>query len=131
MICEEVTEPIQKFPTGEISITNKALRCCLKFGVDYHGLAIRHASGDFGNVGHLDNVNLTRAERQHGSYMTDDGLKLNAIAILIRNGMVLSIYPLEKIVGVRIWVKTDFSTSVSRTIIMLSNEYESGGHRGK
>ena len=83
---------------------------------------MRHAAGDFGTVGHLKNVKLSRAERQHGAYATDDGLKLNAVAILDGKGMVMSIYQ-RKDADTKIWIQTMLADEETYTTILLPSEY--------
>ncbi len=79
MTLTQITVTGQKFNLGKTLITLGVLAHCEEYGIDYLELTIRHASGDFATVGHLDNANLSRAERQHGAYATDNELKLNTV----------------------------------------------------
>ena len=123
MTLHETTVTGQIFCLGKAVITRGALTHCEDNSIDHLELLMRHASGDFGAVGHLDNAHLTRAERQHGAYMTDDGLKLNAVAILDRQGMVMSIYQPEGTPGTKIWIQTLLAGDETYTTILLPSEY--------
>ncbi len=84
---------------------------------------MKHAVGDFGSVGHLDNAQLSSAERQHGAFMTDDGLKLNAVAIESQQGMVMSIYPSPEAPESKIWIQTLLAEKDTYTTILRPEEY--------
>lgn len=113
----------QRFQLGKLAITRGALSHCENNNIDYLELTIRHAIGDFGIVGRLENVKLTHSERQHGEYLTFDGLKLNAIAIESQQGKVLSIYSSPENRDVKIWIQTLFDEKEMQTTILLPCEY--------
>ena len=72
MTFGETTITGQRFNIGKTVITSGALAHCEDYGIDYLELMMRHAAGDFGTVGLLDDATLSRAELQHGPFMTDD-----------------------------------------------------------
>jgi hypothetical protein len=81
----------------------------------------RHASGDFGNFGIIDQIALTPLEWQQGILATDDSGKLNKLAILGNHSDILSEY---EVAGQQIWIKTeDVNGSMTYTVIMLPSEY--------
>ncbi len=123
MTFNDTTVTGQRFELGRVVITRGALTHCEDRDIDYLTLLMRHATGDFGEVGHLDTVKLSRAEKQHGAYATDDGLKLNAVAIL-KGGMILSIYqgPGDTSDN-RIWIQTMLAGDATYTTILLPSEY--------
>ena len=112
-----------RFRLGKTVITRAALAYCEEHDIDYVSLIIRHANGDFGIVGHVDNAQLTRAERQHGAFMTDDGLKLNAVAIESLQGMVMSIYPSPESPDSKIWIQTILADEETYTTILMPSDY--------
>jgi len=114
----------KQFSLGKTFITQGALTYCQENNIDYLELTHRHTAGDFGIVGYLDNAQLTRAERQHGPYLTYDGLKLNAVAILDSQGIVLSIYPSPSPKGnSQLWIETLLADDKTYTTISLPSEY--------
>jgi hypothetical protein len=117
----------QQFRLGNAAITKRAFAFCRQHGIDYLALVVRHATGDFGMVGHLRDAQLSRAERQHGSYATDDPLKLNAVAIESRQGMAMSIYPAPDNHDGRIWIQTHLAGDKTCTAILLPNDYHHTG----
>jgi hypothetical protein len=123
MTLHETIDIKQRFQLGKVVITLGALSHCENNNIDYLGLTIRHAIGDFGIVGHLDNVKLTHSERQHGEYVTYDWLKLNAIAIESQQGKVLSIYSSPENRDANIWIQTLFDEKEMQTTILLPCEY--------
>lgn len=123
MTFSETTVTGQRFDLGKTVITRDALAHCEDNGIDYLELMMKHATGDFGTVGHLDNANLTQAERQHGAFMTDDSLKLNAVAIESQQGMVMSVYPSSETPDSKIWIQTLLADENTYTTILLPSEY--------
>ncbi len=113
----------QRFQLGKCVITRGALAHCEDKNIAYLDLLMRHAVGDFGCVGHLDNANLTRAERQHGAYATDDGLKLNAVSIENLSGLVMSIFSSPESENSKIWIQTLLAENETYTTILLNSEY--------
>lgn len=123
MTSSETTVAGQRFNLGTTVITCGALTHCEDNAIDYLELIMRHAAGDFGTVGLLDNANLTRAERQHGEFMTDDGLKLNAVAIESQQGMVMSIYPSPEAPDSKLWIQTLLAGDATTTTILRPQDY--------
>ncbi len=123
MTFGETTVTGQRFNLGKMVITRGALAHCEDHEIDYLELMMKHAVGDFGSVGHLDNAQLSSAERQHGAFMTDDGLKLNAVAIESQQGMVMSIYPSPEAPESKIWIQTLLAEKGTYTTILRPEEY--------
>lgn len=126
MTFQETTITGQRFQLGRVVITRGALTHCEDHDVNHLDLLIRHASGDFGSVGHLDNAELTRAELQHGAFMTDDGLTLNAVAVANKQGTILSIYSSSaESEDSKIWIQTLLceETNATYTTLLLPSEY--------
>jgi hypothetical protein len=113
----------QRFELGRVVITRGALAHCEDKGIDYITLLMRHAAGDFGSVGHLDDVRLSRAEKQHGAYATDNGLRLNAVGILNATGMILSVYQQPKNTDDKVWIMTMLAGEETYTTVLLPEEY--------
>ena len=84
---------------------------------------MRHASGDFGSVGHLDDCILTDDEFKNGALATDNGLKLNTIAVKNKDGMILSTYPASGVGDSKIWITTMLAGVETYTTILLPEEY--------
>ena len=120
MTLNKETVKHQRFSLGTTSISREALTYCEDNNIDYLELIVRHAMGDFGAVGHLDNAQLTRAERQHGAYVTENGLKLNAVAIFNKQGIVLSIYPSSQ--EEKIWIRTMLAEDKTYTMVLLPSD---------
>ena len=109
-----VTDPAidGKFLLGPIWLTPGI---CDK-GVNWRPLLQRHASGDFGLFGQLDQITITPAELQGGCFVTDDDGKLNKIAIIRGHGRIMSIYD-------DIWIVTEFNGSDAETTVLFDWEY--------
>lgn len=113
----------QRFELGKVVITRGALAHCEDHSINYLALLMKHAAGDFGTIGQLDDARLSRAEQQHGPYATDNGLKLNAAAILQGDGMILSIYQESAVIGDKVWIQTMLAGKETYTTILLPSEY--------
>jgi hypothetical protein len=121
---EEITEyqppATAQFQVGVAVITPQA-KCACGDLKTVHTLLTRHLMGDFGNLGHLDNIVLSDQELGEGILATDDSGKLNKIAILGHYHCVMSEYT---IAGHTIWIRTeDVNGSETYTTIMLPSEY--------
>lgn len=115
----------QRFKIGRSVITRGALAYCEDHNIDYLELLMRHATGDFGDVGKLDNAVLTELERQNGAIETSDDLKLNAIAIESESPQrnILSIYSTPEHRESKIWIQTLLADEETYTAILLPSEY--------
>jgi hypothetical protein len=51
----------QRFELGRVVITRGALAHCEDHNINYLALLMKHAAGDFGTVGHLDNARLSQS----------------------------------------------------------------------
>jgi hypothetical protein len=114
----------QRFKIGRSVITRGALTYCEDHNINYLDFLMRHAIGDFGDVGRLTDAVLTEAERKHGALETSDDLKLNAIAIDQQSGgMVMSVYasPVDR--ESKIWIQTLLADEETYTTILLPSEY--------
>jgi len=113
----------EQFQLGKVVITKGALTHCEDNNVDHFEMLIRHAVGDFGTIGSLEKVELTVEERVLGSLATDNGLKLNAIAIESKQGMIMSAYPTLEHQNSKIWIQTILAGDDTYTTILLPSEY--------
>jgi hypothetical protein len=115
----------QRFKIGRAVITQGALAYCEDHDINYLELLMRHAIGDFGDVGKLDKAVLTELERQNGPIETSDDLKLNAIAIESESqqGNILSIYSTPEHRESKIWIQTLLADEETYTTILLPSEY--------
>lgn len=111
------------FDLGKVVITRGANDLCERNSINYIGLLLKHASGDFGTVGHFDDCELTDHDLENGALATDDGLKLNSIAVRINDGMILSIYSASKNNDSTIWIITMLAKAETYTTILVPEEY--------
>lgn len=111
----------EQFNLGRTVITQGALAHCEDHQVDYLELLMRHAVGDFGEVGKLADAKPSEEEQRLGAMATSDDLKLNAIAIKEGDGMVLSVYPTTH--GAKVWIQTMQAGTETYTTILLPSEY--------
>lgn len=111
------------FDLGKVVITCRAKDLCERCGINYVGLLMRHVSGDFGTVGKFSDCVLTEYEFEKGALATDDGLKLNTIAVRLNDGMILSTYPVSGVDNSTIWIITMLAGIETYTTILLPNEY--------
>lgn len=82
----------------------------------------RHLSGDWGEHGTFDAVELTDRERQLGCMATSDDGKLNRLAVEANDGSrVMSRYTLDD--GTTLWVATQGTGSQRHTVVTLPSEY--------
>ena len=88
-----------KFPLGQVVPTPGVLAAFARTGQSPHEFLGRHASGDWGNVGHHD--------RQENEFSLQHGLR------------ILSAYTLAD--GTRIWIITEADRSA--TPLLLPEEY--------
>jgi len=110
-----------KFALGDLYVTTAALQACNRAGDDWRVFVRRHASGDFGMVGRLDEIEVTPEELRGGCFVTDEDAKLNKISVIEGHGRVLSIY--ENGTGFQVWAITDSNGEVAETTVMLPEEY--------
>lgn len=124
MTFSETTVSGQKFRIGRAVITRGALAFCEDQGINYLDLVMRHAVGDFGDVGKLSSARLTDTELELGAMATSNDLKLNAIAIKHAvTGMVMSVYPCPRDPGSKVWVQTMLAGGETYTTVLLPSEY--------
>ena len=111
------------FKLGRVVITCIANDLCERSGLNYIDLLMRHVSGDFGTVGHIDDCVLTDDEFKNGELATEDVFKLNTIAVRLNDGMILSTYPVSGVDNSTIWIITMLAGIETYTTILLPNEY--------
>jgi hypothetical protein len=121
MECGKTRVSGERFNLGRTVITRGALGYCEDNQVDYLELLMRHAVGDFGDVGKISSARLTVEELELGALVTSNDLKLNAVAIKTREGMVMSVYPTKG--ETKVWVQTMLAGSETYTTILLPSEY--------
>ncbi|ODU02204.1 MAG: hypothetical protein ABS79_00755 [Planctomycetes bacterium SCN 63-9] len=110
-----------RFDLGRLYVTTAAIRACHRSGEDWKTLIRRHATGDFGRIGRLDEIEVTNEEIQGGCFVTDDDAKFNKIGLLRGRGRIHSSYHTQG--GDDIWVITDSSGRQAETTLMLATEY--------
>ena len=110
-----------EFNLGRTVITRGALAHCEDHQVDYLELLLRHAVGDFGEVGKLTEARTSEEEQKLGAVATSDDLKLNAIAIKNGEGMVMSVYGTKG--ETKVWIQTIQAGTETYTTILLPSEY--------
>jgi hypothetical protein len=109
-----------RFQPGVVAITQGIAALNVETA-QLHQLLHRHLIGDFGSFGQFDSIQLTDQELDLGSIATDNGGKLNKLAILGKNHDVLSEYDFY---GTTIWIKTEaVNSSETYTTLMLPSEY--------
>ena len=113
----------ERFKLGRLVITSGALTECESYDIDYFDLVIRHATGDFGSVGRLDDAELTEEILELGALATSDGLLLNALTITKRQGVIMSVYPIPDLRESKLWIQTILAGSETYTTILLPSEY--------
>lgn len=89
----------QKFPLGRIVATPAALDALSKSGDSAHGLLMRHATGDWGDLDN-DDKRANDADLTHG-------------------GRLLSAYILRN--GTKVWIITEADRSA--TTLLLPSDY--------
>ncbi len=103
------------FDPGRVTATPGAVEALQTVGVDPVSLIDRHVTGDFGDVGKMSPVSIDpKGDPQH-----DNGLELNALAVINGIDRILSIYTVAE--GIRVWVET--VSDRSYTTIMLPEDY--------
>lgn len=123
MTFSEVEVTGQKFKIGRAVITRSALAFCEDREIDYLNMLMRHAEGDFGDVGKLTDAKPTDKELKQGALATSTDLTLNAVAIKHAEGMVMSVYPCPKDPGSELWIQTLLAGDETYTTVLLPSEY--------
>ena len=107
---------------GQVVATPGALAALEAAGESANTYVSRHLSGDWGTTGMYHDTVVTERERQYGAMATDDGAKLNRLAVDANNGSrVLSTYVLAD--GTRLWVSTEGEGKHRNTCVLLPEEY--------
>src|SRR3954453_19711710 len=66
-----------RFPLGKITITPGALQALSEAGQHAITFLQRHVTGDWGEIGHLEQTELTEDEQRRGWEATGDDAKIN------------------------------------------------------
>ena len=119
----EIILPTQKFRLGRVVITQGAFSLCEERNISALDLVMRHAGGDFGTVGRLEDAVLTDEEKELGALATSDDLKLSALAAQTGQGMVMSVYETKFPLSPRIWVQTLLAGDETYSTVLLPEEY--------
>ena len=109
-----------RLPIGKVTITGGAVEALSEAGEHAAGFLIRHARGDWGEYGRIDEIQLTADERRRGWEATDDSGKINKSNVLNRRDRVMSEYQTKQ--GRRLWVITRLD-GAGQTTVLLPEEY--------
>jgi len=122
MVALRNLPPRPLFDPGRVVATPAAIEAAAHENPDIEVVEFvhRHVCGDFGTEGHYDEIILTKQEKSSGPLATDNGGRLNALAIDSGEGRILSVYELPK-TGVRLFVET--AGDWSSTTVCLAEEY--------
>lgn len=107
------------FDLGVVRITAGAIAALEEAEQRIAPLLSQHAAGDWGEVGRLEDTEVSPEEMEGGALATAEDAKLNKIAIERGRGRVMSVYQLPT--QHRLWVMTDLPGG--GTEVMLSSEY--------
>jgi len=112
----------QMMDPGQVVATPAALAALEAAGESAATYVARHLAGDWGTTGTYDATAVTERERQYGAMATDDGAKLNRLAVEADNGSrVLSTYVLGD--GTDLWVATEGQGKHRNTCVLLPGDY--------
>ena len=112
----------QRMDPGQVVATPGALAALEAAGQGAAMYVARHVAGDWGDHGTYEPVEVTERERQYGAMATDDGAKLNRLAVDADNGSrVLSTYTLAD--GTALWVSTEGEGKHRNTCVLLPADY--------
>jgi hypothetical protein len=112
----------QMMDPGQVVATPAALAALEAAGESATTYVARHLAGDWGTTGTYDAVEVTDRERQYGAMATDDGAKLNRLAVEADNGSrVLSTFVLAD--GTDLWVSTEGQGEHRNTCVLLPGDY--------
>lgn len=107
---------------GTVVATPAALAALEAVGDNAATYVSRHLRGDWGSAGTWDTTVVTDRERQYGAMATDDGAKLNRLAVELDNGSrIISTYPLAD--GGEVWVVTEGTGADRVTTVLLPADY--------
>jgi hypothetical protein len=109
-----------RFPLGKVTITGGAVGALAGAGEHAAAFLTRHVSGDWGENGRFDEIELTADERRRGWEATDDPGKINKWGLLTRRDRIMSEYQTRR--GVRLWVITSLD-GAGGTTVLLPEEY--------
>ena len=109
-----------RFPLGKVTITCGAVEALAD--ADQHAISFlaRHARGDWGEYGQLDEIELTEDERRRGWEATDETGKINKWNLLNRRDRIMSAY--QTVRGIPLWVITCLEGG-GGTTVLLPQEY--------
>jgi hypothetical protein len=116
-LAEEPRDAI--FQLGRIAVTSGAVAALADARQHVAEFLDRHATGDWGRIGHLDRTVVSEQEIAKGELATDRTDKRNKIAVRTLRGQVMSAYSTRK--SVELWVLTTLGSH--GTAVMLPDEY--------
>jgi hypothetical protein len=109
-----------RFRLGKVTLTPGAVEALGEASQHAAEFLARHVRGDWGALGHFDQVALTADERRRGWEATDDSGKINKSNVLNGRDDVMSEYQTNR--GRRLWVITLLHRA-GGTTILLPEEY--------
>src|SRR5262249_43820869 len=108
------------FALGTITLTAGALAALADAGQHAVAFLQRHAQGDWGTFGTLDQTELTEDERRRGWEATDDSATINLWNLRHGRDTLMSEYVTVR--GRRLWVVTSLERG-GGTTVLLPAEY--------
>jgi hypothetical protein len=120
--CNSITLPRDevRLDLGDLYVTTAAIRACRAAGDDWREYVRRHASGDFGLLGRLDEIVVTPEEITGGCPLTDEA-KNNKVSVIRGHGRVHSVFRTRAVD--EIWVIREYHGEAAETTLMLAEEY--------
>jgi hypothetical protein len=109
--------PGARFALGKITITPGAVQALSEAGQHAATFLQRHVTGDWGEIGHLDQTELTEEEQRRGWEATSDDAKINKWNLQRGSDSLLSAYTTSR--GTRLWVMTYLKVG---TTVLLPQE---------
>lgn len=109
-----------RFPIGKVTITGCAVEALADAGQHAATFIVRHAWGDWGEIGQFDQIELTDDERRRGWEATDNSGKIDKSNVLNRRDRIMSEYATAR--GKRLWVLT-YLDGRGGTTVLLPEEY--------
>jgi hypothetical protein len=109
-----------RFPLGKVTITGGAVEALEDAGQHAASFLARHARGDWGENGHVDQIALTEDEHRRGWEATDDSGRINKSNVLNHRDRIMSGYTTSG--GRRLWIITCLDGG-GGTTVLLPEEY--------
>jgi hypothetical protein len=106
-----------RFRLGKSTITPGAVQALSESGQHAVEFLQRHVTGDWGEIGHLNQTELTEEEQRRGWEATEDDAKINKWNLQRGSDTLLSVYKTSR--GTPLWVMTYLGVG---TTVLLPEE---------